>query len=485
MNNETTTGTSETTAPNSPAPVDMSAENFLSGRFAPIGTEIATDDLEVIGRIPTDLAGAYLRNGPNPEFNPLGSYMYPLEGDGMIHGVWFDDGHARYANRFVKTQGLLAEERAGHALFGGLMTPIFVDMALLGPDPDPSWPFKLSPFINVVRHGGRMLALAEGDLPYEITPTLETVGRYDFGGALPGICAHPKVDPATGEMIVFRYDVAEPYLTWATIGVDGTVTQPPVAVDGVDASYMIHDFGITEHYVVLVIGPLRLDVAAFGGAGDPLNWDIDKGTRIAVIPRDRATPTRWVQGDAFWAWHYANAFEDGDDIHLDMPFSTSPGLVLPPEQRPTPGFGLTRATLHPATGTFELHHLDDIGSEFPRIDDRLTGRRHRYLTVAGRSSKPALKPGEHDVLRQYDMDAGTSKEYRSNAAIGEVAFAPRVGSSGELDGYYLAFGTDLDSGRSAMYIWDAAEFPAEPVTVIHIPQRIPNGLHGNWFPTSD
>ena len=233
------------------------------------------------------------------------------------------------------------------------------------------------------------------------------------------------MDPATGEMIVFRYDIAEPYLTWATIGVDGAVTQPPVAVEGVDASYMIHDFAITEHYVVLIIGPLRLDVAAFGGAGDPLNWDIDKGTRIAIIPRDRATPTRWVQGDAFWAWHYANAFEDGDDIQLDMPFSTSPGLVLPPEQRPTPGFGLTRATLHPATGTFELNHLDDIGSEFPRIDDRLTGRRHRYLTVAGRSSNPALKPGEHDVLRQYDMDAGTSREYRSNAAIGEVTFAPR------------------------------------------------------------
>ncbi len=282
-------------------PIDTTTEPFLSGRFAPINTEVTDADLTVVGRIPSDLDGAYLRNGPNPEFTPLGSYTYPLEDDGMIHGVWIEAGHARYANRFVKTAGLRAEERAGHALFGGLMTPVLVDMALLGPDPDPTWPFKLNPFINVVKHGGRMLALAEGDLPYEITPELGTVGRYDFAGALPGICAHPKIDPVTGEMIVFHYDIAEPYLTWATVGADGTVTQPPVAVERIDVSYMIHDFAITEHFVVLIVGPLRLDVAAFGGDGTPLNWDLDQGTRIAIIPRDRATPTRWVHGDAFWA----------------------------------------------------------------------------------------------------------------------------------------------------------------------------------------
>ncbi|MET0908027.1 MAG: carotenoid oxygenase family protein, partial [Ilumatobacteraceae bacterium] len=354
----------------------------------------------------------------------------------------------------------------------------------LGDDPDPSWPFKLNAFINVVRHGGRMLALAEGDPPYEITPTLDTVGRYDFGGALPGICAHPKIDPVTGEMIVFRYDIAEPFLTWATVGADGTVTQPPVAVDGIDASYMIHDFAITERYVVLIVGPLVIDAAAFGGGGEPLQWHQGEGTRIAIIPRDRATPTRWVHGDAFWAWHYANAFEDGDVIHLDLPFSTSPGLVLPPEQRPPAAFGFTRATLHPETGRLDVHHLDDLGSEFPRIDDRLVGRRHRYVTVAARSASDHLANGEHDILRQYDMDAGTSTEYHANAALGEVAFAPRNGSTHELDGYYVAFGTDVDSGRSGLYLWDAAEFPAEPVAVIQMPQRVPNGLHGNWFPTT-
>src|SRR5580698_9838051 len=176
--------------------VDMAASPYLSGRFAPVGRETDAGDLLVEGTLPTDINGVFMRNGPNPKFPPLGSYTYPLEGDGMIHAVWISGGRARYRNRWVQTSSLRAEERAGRALFGGVMTPAFPDQSLLGPDPDPGWPVKLDAFINVVRHGGRYLALEEGTPPYEITPELDTVGRYDFGGGLPlGICAHPRIDP--------------------------------------------------------------------------------------------------------------------------------------------------------------------------------------------------------------------------------------------------------------------------------------------------
>ena len=236
-------------------PVDSEAIPALSGRFEPVRSETEAQDLPVQGKLPGDLVGAYLRNGPNPRFTPLGSYTYPLEGDGMVHGLWLEDGRARYANRWVRTRGMAAEERAGRALYGGLLTPAFVDMALLGPDPDPGWPFRLDPFINVVCHAGRYLALEEGTPPYEITSELGTVGIYDFGGVLAGMCAHPKIDPVTGEMVLFRYDVEEPYLAWAVVGPDGGVTRARTPVAGVDRGFMIHDFAITEHYVVLVIGP--------------------------------------------------------------------------------------------------------------------------------------------------------------------------------------------------------------------------------------
>jgi len=462
--------------------VDPAAEPFLSGRYAPVRDEISADHLPVTGTLPDDLVGHYFRNGPNPEFTPLGSYTFPLEGDGMIHGVWLEGGQARYANRWVRTNGLKAEERAGKALYGGIMTPAFVDMSLLGDDPDPGWPFKLDAFVNVIEHAGRCLALEEGTPPYEITAALETVGRCDFGGGLPdGLTAHPKIDPETGEMVLFRYDVEKPFLTWATIGPDGAVTRPATEIEGVDQGFMIHDFAITPNYAVIVVGPLAFDLDAMMTGGSVLAWKPERGTRVALVPRGGGE-IRWVETEPFWAWHYANAYEDGDRIVLDYPGWSAPVIVVPPEERTRVTSGFRRATIDPAGATMSVDRIDDVGSEFPRIDDRLVGRPHRYLTVASRSGRAALQPAEHDRLCRYDMQAGTSTHADTNAAIGEVCFAPRAGGTDELDGYYLAYGTDLDSGVSALYIWDASAFPADPVATVALPQRVPNGLHGNWFP---
>lgn len=97
-------------------PIDPAGNSYLSGAFAPVDDEIAAANLPVIGKISEDLRGVYLRNGPNPKFPPLGSYTYPLDGDGMIHGVWLAEGRARYRNRYVLTKGLKAEMRAGRGL---------------------------------------------------------------------------------------------------------------------------------------------------------------------------------------------------------------------------------------------------------------------------------------------------------------------------------------------------------------------------------
>ena len=104
-------------------PVDPASNPYLNGVFAPVDDGLDVAELPVVGKIPEDLRGAYLRNGPNVKFPPLGSYTYPLDGEGMIHGLWLADGRARYRNRYVLTKGLEAEMRAGRALYGGLMTP--------------------------------------------------------------------------------------------------------------------------------------------------------------------------------------------------------------------------------------------------------------------------------------------------------------------------------------------------------------------------
>lgn len=465
-------------------PVDMATHPYLSGRFAPITDEVEVEGLHVEGAVPEGLVGAYLRNGPNEMFPPLGSYSFPMEGDAMVHGVWFDgEGGVRYKNRWVRTRGMEADIAAGRDIFGGLMSPAFVDTALLGDDPDPGWPFRLDPFINVVRHAGRHLTLSEGLPGYEITPQLDTVGRFDFNGRLKGMCAHPRIDPLTGEMLLFAYDVEAPFLTWAIVGADGTVTSGPNTVPTVDKGFMIHDFTITATYLVLVIAPVVFDLDAMMTGGDVLSWQPDLGTRIALIPRD-GSEVRWVETDPFFVWHYGNAYDDGDDVVVD--FSWWSSFSLGPDPTRTGAF--TQMRLSPGAGTAAMAHLDDSMSEFARIDDRRCGQPHRYVTVSQKSGRhDGLLNGEFDRLVRHDLETGTSVSHDVDLVHGEVVHAARAGApvgrgDAELDGWYLTYATDVGATRSYLLIWDAQAFPADPVAKIHLPHRVPNGLHGNWMP---
>lgn len=64
---------------------------YLQGNFAPMREEITADNLKVVGPLPADLDGMFVRNGPNPQFPPQHNY-HMFDGDGMLHGVRIRDG---------------------------------------------------------------------------------------------------------------------------------------------------------------------------------------------------------------------------------------------------------------------------------------------------------------------------------------------------------------------------------------------------------
>ncbi|MEU9133982.1 carotenoid oxygenase family protein [Kitasatospora sp. NPDC048540] len=456
----------------------------LSGRFAPVTEEVDATGLAVLGELPDGLDGLFLRNGPNPRFSPIGSYLYPIDGDGMLHGVWLSGGRARYRNRFVRTPAVIAEERAGRALWGGLqsmITPSEPDVS-----PELAGTFRDLPDINVVRHAGRLLALAESDCPFRITPDLATAGRETFDGALPaGITAHPKTDPLTGELAVFCYAFEPPYLTWAMLGPAGTVTRGPTAVDGVDRPMMIHDMALTARFVVLVLAPAFFDLAAAMEGGSMIDWRPERGTRIALIPRDGG-PVRWAADDAFWLWHTVNAYDRPDgSVVLDYVQWAHLTLGAPDAAAPPNPGGLTRAVLDPAAGTVRRTALDDAPVELPRVDDRLIGRPHRRAAVAAESGRVDLLPGEFDALRWYDCadDPGASVLWPAgDLSVGEPVFAPSAGGG---PGYWLTYATDRTDLSSWLLVIPDADPGSGPMARVRIPVRVPLGLHGSWLPTED
>lgn len=473
-----------TTVPGAPPPVDAAHDPHLSGLFEPVIDEVDAGDLEVTGELPPEMDGTYLRNGPNPRFTPLGSYVFPLEGDGMLHGLAVSQGRARYANRFVHTPQLDAEIAAGRALWGGLMTGYTPSAEEVGPSL--AGAMKDLPDINVVRHGGKLLALAEGAPPYALTPELATIGRETFGGSLPaGICAHPKVDPRTGEMVVFCYGLEPPYLTWSVLGPDGAARRLPTAVPEVDTPVMIHDMALTERYVVLVLGPLYFDMAAMMRGGSLLAWRPEDGTRIALIPRDGA-PVRWAHTDAFWSWHSANAYDTPDGgVVLDYVEWSRPG-GLSRDTGPVVG-GISRAEIDPEKGSVARRFLTDPhGMEFPRVDDRRIGRPHGVVALGAKSGRVELTNGEFDAVLWLDPVSGRTDTWEAgDLSVGEPCFVPRPGEDDSSQGWWVTFATDRTDRSSWFVVFAAADPASGPIARVRIPVRVPLGLHGAWLPTEE
>jgi carotenoid cleavage dioxygenase-like enzyme len=462
--------------------VDVATNRHLRGAFAPVQDEIDATDLPVRGTLPGDLEGTYLRNGPNPQFAPIGSYTYPFDGDGMIHAVTFEGGRVSYRNRWVLTRELAAERLAGRALYGGTFTPLDPGPALVGADGEPG-PFKNWANTSVVRHLGRLFALWEGGLPYELSSGLATIGECDFHGALPGaMTAHPKIDPVWDELVFFRYDLVAPYLVYGVVGPTGKVTRTePIDIPD---PVMIHDFVATDRHVVFFDSPARFDLDAVTRGEPVLRWDETRGTRIGVMSRDGDDADMvWMPVENCYAMHFLNGYSDGDTVIVDYVYRRR--LDLGPTSTPDNAPRLHRAAIDLVAHTVRDELLDERLVEFPRIDDRRTGLRHRYGYLSAVTHGGGGPPGAaFDSLVRFDLNAGTSLEHRfvEGITVGEPVFAPRPDGTAEDDGWILALTYDVTRDASELVVIDAADFAAPPVAIVPIPRRVPAGLHGTWLP---
>jgi len=464
-------------------PIAWTSDNpHLSGAFAPIGPEVDASDLEVVsGRIPEDLRGVYVRNGPNPRFQPT-SYVYPLEGDGMIHAVWFANGRARYRNRFVRTASFEVEDRAGHRVYGGITEPGPADPSALPPG-DPG--YRRSAFIGVMRHGGHLLAMGESEPAWKISPELETLGSWDADTGRPlDIGAHNRVHPVTGELFGLAYDVAEPVVHVHHVDASGRLKRTfDVALA---APSMIHDFVLTERHLVLLIGPAVFDATAPARGESFIQWRPALGTRIAVMDLDGGN-VRWLEAEAFFVFHFANGFERGRRIVVDYVrhVALHLGYGEPGEGRHAHAPPrLHRMTIDPVAGRIEDATLFDGAVEFPRIDDRLVARPSRFVylpTLTPSLGVEAPASSTFNCLLAVDTETGNVRRHDFGTRIvGEAVFVPR--GAGESDGYVATFLYDPAAGTSDLALLDAGRPDAEPVALVRMPQRVPAGLHGAWLP---
>jgi carotenoid cleavage dioxygenase len=440
------------------------SNRFLEGNFAPVHEELTTTELSVTGSIPDHLDGRYLRIGPNPVGTPDPATHHWFVGSGMVHGVRIRDGQAEwYRNRWVRSADVA--ETLGEEPHPG---PVHAGM-------------DVSPNTGVIGHAGRTFALVEaGFRPYELTDELETVGPCDFDGSLPGgFTAHPKRDPGTGELHAMAY-----FFGWGNrvqyvvVGVDGKVRRT-VGID-VHGSPMMHDFSLTEDHVVVYDLPVAFDLdMAAGGAALPYRWDRDYPARVGVMARDGdGSDVAWFDIEPCYVFHPMNAYQEGFQIVLDVvrhPKMFDTDLLGPNEGPPS----LDRWTVDLAAGKVTEERLDDRAQEFPRVDERLTGRRHRYGYCIG-SAAADQDPFDASAVIKHDLAERSSqvRDLGREKVPNELVFVPHVGSGTEDDGVLMGYVYDSVTDRSELRLLDAATL--EDVATVHLPARIPHGFHGNW-----
>jgi carotenoid cleavage dioxygenase len=456
---------------------------FLSGPFAPFNAEMDAPDLQVRGRLPDDLRGTFYRNGPNPRFMPHPDDPYHwFDGDGMVYAFHFAGGRVSLRNRWVRTPKFLAEAKAGRRLFGVFGNPRFNDPAAAPGDYDTAnthiWP-----------HAGRLFALMEGKPPTELDPeTLETIGYEHFAGAVNGpFTAHPKQDPQTGELFGFGWGakgLGSTALRYNIIAADGGQAR----TEWLEQPYcsMMHDMVLTENFVVFPCLPLTVSLQRAMQGKPPAAWEADKPAYFGVLPRyGAASEITWIEADPRFAYHVANAFERDGEIVIDVAGSAKAPLMADADgNRPTEAesrlvlkqwvVGRDRKTVRDAA-------IDDMGVQFPRIDDRRNGRDYRYIYVNGAAKAGAARLEGFDTVSRFDRQRNARDDFTvAGGYFGEPVFVPKADAAAEDAGYVLALLYQPELAASALLVFDAAGIANGPVAEIIAPARIPMGFHCHW-----
>lgn len=441
------------------------------------------ESLRVEGVIPRGLRGTLFRAGPGL-YERFGKRVgHPFEADGVVTSVRIDGdregGRATGAARIVESAGY-REEQARQAL-------LYSSAA--------SWPrrcrnawtarTKSTGNTSVMVWDDQLLALMEGARPVAMDlGELASVGETDLDGVVRGpFSAHPHRVESLRTTFNFglRYGRIPHLDLYALPDRGGARHLGSVPAPGAG---MVHDFMVTEHHALFLIGPAKLvlwrALLQVGSFERWFRWDPDEGTEVLVVPLADPHASRRFRVPAFWVWHFANAWEQGERLVVDMvrysDLSTLGEIGGRGESAPSI---YHRAVICPERDEFTSEAQWDQPTEFPKVHPRAAGRPHRFAWM--------LKnwDGQGEGLARLDLRSGTADAWRPEPT--EKASEPIPVAMPDEDDesavWLLSLVHDDEADASHLAILDGRDVARGPIARLWFDQPIPTTYHGTWSPS--
>jgi beta,beta-carotene 9',10'-dioxygenase len=457
--------------------------------FCTLDRETSLDYLPVRGTVPLWLTGTLVRTAPAKfEVGDRG-YNHWFDGLAMLHKFSFTGGRVSYANRYLRSRSYLEAIATGRISRGEFATDpcrtLFQRVASW------FWPkFTDNCNVSVNKLADEVVAYTETRMPIRFDPdTLNTLGGYDYDERIKGpvSIAHPHLDHARSRHYTYVLEFGR-RSKYHLFGINQrTGREEVVATLLAERPAYIHSFGMSERYLVLAEFPLVVNPLRLKFSGKPFirnyQWQPDRGVRFHVVDKETGQVARTARSRAVFAFHHVNAFEEGDEVVVDIVAFPDSSVIdqlylerLRSAEPVTATGKLTRFRIG-SSGDASYERLSEAPIEFPRINYRRgAGRRYRYVYGAGNE----VRGNFIDNLVKLDLEHNaTSSWYEEGCYPGEPVFVAIPDAEDEDDGVILSVVLDAKRAASFLLVLDASTF--RELARAEVSHHIPFGFHGNYF----
>ena len=256
------------------------------------------------------ISGFYGLIGPDASKEMSNDIFQLFNQNGVIQGVFINNGSIKYIRYYIKTDKLKYEEENGKIpinFFTIILFEFFKNINLL-----PNF-FGLAN-TALLRIKNKLFALNERDTPYElnidfVNKTIATERKIKIQ-FLKNFLAHSKNDKDIIETV--DYSSTLPIVSYYKMNNDFS----RIKKINVKTKYisMIHDFISLNNTLIIADVPMTLNLNLHDNPYSPLKFNFCKKSQFILINKTTGEKKYYTSNNPFFVFHYGSSFETENEI---------------------------------------------------------------------------------------------------------------------------------------------------------------------------